>query len=119
MKTIKCSKCKKVCVSDGITAGYGIDKNNKKVCFECCSKEDKEKLLKSKIGDKFTFYYSGGHISNWPGTFKIPIHQIRNNKHNWWGVKRVDVWFTFEGMNFWGLHVGSSHQLMTVTRIKG
>lgn len=119
MKTVKCSKCKNVCIANGISTGYGINQQNKKVCFDCCAKEDKENLLNSKIGDKFTFYYSDSYISNWPGTLKIPVQYIRNNKHNWYGVKRVDVWFTFEGLRFWGLHVGSSHQLITVTRIKG
>jgi hypothetical protein len=120
MKTIKCYQCKKEIIKspDGCGIGYGIDKNKHKICYACCGENDKKELLKAKPGDKFTFYYSGGMVTNWPGSLKIKPYYTKENGHNWWNVKRIDLWFTLDGNKFWCKHLGSSHELITITRIK-
>lgn len=113
-----CSQCGNPFVSTGIGTGYGVDpKTNKKICYKCCGDNDANMLKNSKIGDKFCFYWSKGKISNWPGTLVIEPTYVRVNRHNW-GLRRTDVWFTFEGQNFWGYNIGDNSEILHIKRIK-
>lgn len=106
--------CGHIAVSDGISTGYGIDKDGKKMCYACCAEYDKETLRET---GKLTGYYSGGVFSNWPGSLKITPYYSRTSKHNWGGI-RTDYWLKFEGYNYHGVQIGKNSEVSTIRRIK-
>lgn len=53
---------------------------------------------------------------SWPGTLKIKCH-VRTGRHNIAGT-RYDVWFTFNGKNFYGVTYGDKTQICHIRRIK-
>jgi len=116
----KCSQCKKEIVKpEGCGTGYGIDpKTHAKVCYACCGVNDRKSLIDSKLGDRFCFYFSGGIITNWPASLKIEPRYIKKDGRHNWGLKRTDVWFTLEGLNFWGYIIGSNTEIIHIRRVK-
>lgn len=119
MKKVTCSQCKKEIINTNkFTTGYGIDKNKHKICFDCCGKNDLNSLQTAKIGDKFIFYYDNVNVTNWPGTLKIKPYYTKNNKHNFWHCKRIDLWFNVDNNKFWGKQIGYNNQIVHIKRIK-
>ena len=113
-----CSVCQKEIVPSGCGTGYGIDsKTQAKICYACIGERERNDLLNSKIGDRFTFYYSGGEVMNWSNSLTMTPYWTRTGHHNW-GLKRVDVWFRLEGRHFWGYIIGSDTEILHVRRIK-
>ena len=57
-----------------------------------------------------------GTVQNWPGSLKIPCH-TRCGDHNI-ARTRYDVWFKFEGYEWWGVYYGEDTQLIHCKRTK-
>ena len=126
--TFKCSACKKVKdIPDHGGTGYGVNRQGRKVCYECCALQDRAAMLKT---GKAVLYLSTdsnpvipghnrvvGKVSNWPGTLSFPIYGVRKGNHNIAGV-RYDVWFTVSGENWHGTQYGNNTQLIHCKRIK-
>lgn len=113
---------------------YGLTKNNKKVCYACCDKQDDLNLRKMIPGDKtYGFYLSteptkdpGGNliknctcdfITNWPGTLKIRAftHKTINN----WGYSVYHVNFRYKEREFYARVTGDSKELVDfIQRLK-
>ncbi len=87
-----------------VSLGYGIDENNNKICFECCGKNDLQKLINLPVGKSMVQYLSENTITNWPGTMKINVPYIRSGKHNW-ARNRYDTWFTLDGNKYHAVNV--------------
>jgi hypothetical protein len=118
MKTFKCYVCKETKeVTTGITTGYGYDKHNHKVCFECCGENDKKELTNLKPGQKFFLYLTGNKLTNWPGTLEINNLHVRKGHHNI-ARTRYDVWFVFSGNTYHGVQYGENTQVCHITRVK-
>lgn len=100
-----------------LTTGYAYDKDNNKVCYECCGKQDAETLKNLPVGEKMDLYWDGHNITNWPGTLKItPYHWVRN-RHNF--ARQQDViWFRFEGNHYMAKQTGTLGQIARVKRLK-
>lgn len=100
------------------TSGYGIDKDGNKVCFECCGKNDAKELAELQPKQKTYLYLDTKQktLSNWPGTFKIQLHYIKQGSHNIAG-KRYDVWFDYAGKEFHGVQFGDNTQICHIKRI--
>lgn len=114
-----------------ITTGYGIlPGTDKKVCYPCCAELDKQLMRDT---GKITLYLSCerwaeqrrrgsnirgsmGSVQNWCGSLKILGH-TRSGKHNIAGT-RYDVWFRFEGYEWWGVSYGEYSQLVHCKRTK-
>jgi hypothetical protein len=49
--------------------GYGLDKEGKRLCYDCCTANDTKQIRESSYGDKVTHYISmnGNSVTNWPG----------------------------------------------------
>lgn len=107
-----CSMCGKVCKSDELTGGYGINKKGEKVCFECCGKIDKNTLLNKGI---LSGYFTKGCFGNWPGTFSIKT-KWREGKHNIAGIQ-INFWFKCEGRYFHGTQYGELCECATAKEI--
>jgi hypothetical protein len=92
---------------NNFSTGYGVDKDDNKICFSCCAEEDKKQMNKS---GKITLYVSqtenGYKITNWPGSLVIPVNNgYSKGKHNIAG-SRLDVWFTFNNKQWHGVNYG-------------
>lgn len=116
-----CHVCNKEIVKpDDITTGYGIDKDDHKICFACCGIQDHEYM---RNHDKTTLYLTSKDgrwiVSNWPGTLAISaIGYERQHAHNW-GLSRRDVWFADEFGNHWhGVSYGDFTQLVHCRKLK-
>ena len=113
-----CSSCLASIVkpTDTLAVGYGKNDNGEKVCYPCCAERDKEYMREH---GKITLYLDDkvDTVSNWPGSLRIKVIDRKIGKHNW-NVERTDVWFQFEGNMWWGVHYGSSHQLINCRRLK-
>lgn len=110
-----CSRCGKICVSDGCGTGYGKTTEGAIVCYDCCGKEDKKSLLSLKKGEKYYLYLSDGHLTNWPGTLKIKVTP-KIGRHNMAGVRR-DVWFSLEDKNFHGVQYGDMSEICYIQAV--
>jgi len=116
-----CSVCGKEITreKDSILTGYGIDKDNNKVCFACCGERDKKDLIET--GKMFGYLAKdeqGNYFGNWPGSFKIRVGYIRKSNHNFAGRNgRRDFWFSFNGCNYHGVNIGDN-ECARVKRVK-
>jgi len=104
----------------GISLGYGVDSNGKKVCFACCAKRD---IAYMQNYDRITLYLtldSENHytVSNWPSSLVMRVTHSRVGKHNMTG-QRLTVYFTAkDGSKWWGWHCGNGNQLVHCRRLK-
>jgi hypothetical protein len=116
------------------TTGYGTDADGKRHCFECCAKKDRERMRNMAPGEKITLYLtrdkdktvktpagvtlgSQWHVSNWPGTLKVPCGLPKAGRHNIAGTRR-DVWFCAEGAQWWGVQYGEWTEVVHCTKLK-
>jgi hypothetical protein len=114
-----CSQCcQQIAHEDKFSTGYGIDKDGHKVCFACCGVNDAKELETMPIKGKTILYLDtkAKTLSNWPGTFKIQLHYIREGRHNIAG-KRYDAWFNYKGNEFHAVQYGNNTQIAHVKRI--
>jgi len=118
--TFVCSQCEteKEAKQDGGT-GYAL-LYGKKVCYECCGKNDLNELNNATIGAKFTHYLvvrDGKYfVTNWPGTFSHPV-TVSIGRHNIAG-KRYDSWFKVGKNRFHGVTFGDWTQIHHIKCIK-
>ncbi len=114
----RCSDCQEVKPlgsSNGVGTGYGYDKEDKPVCYQCCGKRDVESMINT---GKAVLYLSKGKVTNWPGTISYHIQYTKTGRHNMAG-KRYDVWFTGpDGFNWHGVQYGDNTQVCHCKRIK-
>lgn len=96
--------------------GYGLDKHNNKICYDCCGKQDGEEMIQK---GKTILYLDTqkGILSNWPGTLKIPVSYITKGRHNIARV-RYDIAFMFEGKRWYGTQYGENTQICHRKRYK-
>jgi hypothetical protein len=120
-----CHRCKRE-YNDADAKKFGKYQGNK-VCYACCAEYDKEYMRKH---GKITLYLThqnplkpgtvsakedGWRVTNWPSSLILPVFHIRKGKHNIAG-SRYDVWFYFEGREWWGRQFGENTQLVHCRR---
>ena len=112
MNTFTCSKCnKEIENTDTFTTGYGVDKNDNKVCFACCGVDDKEYMRNNGKIDLYLVKKDNRyHVVNWPSTLDFPVSYAKKGRHNIAGL-RYDVWFTFEGKTWHGVNYGVNSEI--------
>ena len=99
-----------------IDTGYGINRNNEKVCYACL---DRDYMAQH---DRMALYLQGSNgqyqVINWPGTLRIPIISYSHGRHNIAG-SRVDVWFKdHTGRRWWGVQYGEWTQIVHCRKLK-
>ena len=102
------------------TTGYGI-MNNKKYCYDCCAKTDREDMENS---GRATLYLTkkdvNGSISwevkNWPGSLKFKAY-VKKGSHNI-ARTRYDAWFTVNDKRWHGVQYGENTQIIHCKRVK-
>jgi hypothetical protein len=117
MTTFTCHDCgqtKPVQTSGG--TGYGhYEENGPPVCYACCGERDKAEMQSS---DRFTLYWDGSKVTNWPGSLVIVPDHVRHGSHNIAG-SRVDVWFTGpDGARWHGVQFGEMTQILHCRKLK-
>ena len=118
-----CFQCNKEIIREpnSISTGYGIDKEDHKICFACCGENDRKCLLETgKMYGYFSKDKDGRwYFSNWPGSFKIHAYYTRSSWHNFAGRNgRTDFWCIFEGNHYWGVQIGHNNQCATLRKVK-
>jgi hypothetical protein len=106
--------------------GYATLDNGYYLCYECCGINDRNKLLNSQPGDRFTQYLVFRNdcqfITNWPGTMEITPFTVSKGSHNM-ARYRYDTWFCLkkdngEKLYFHGVTYGDMTQIHHVRRLK-
>lgn len=122
---ILCAYCQEEIVTpvNGVTTGFGRDKDNKIVCYSCCAELDRAAMARD---GKITLYARQSVLSktiwkivNWPGSLRFdPLYQ-RKGKHNI-GRVRTDVWFIVPDDTYiWhGVLIGDNTELLHCKRTK-
>lgn len=117
MKTFKCDNCKRTITNDSdFTTGYGTNREDEKICFECIGFHDKQKLRSLKPGEFMWLYFAKDRLINWPGSFELRPTYVRKGSHNI-ARERIDAWFKFNHHHYHGVNIGDN-QCMKVTRLK-
>jgi hypothetical protein len=101
------------------TTGYGVDKDNNKICYACCANQDLEYMRQH---GKNTLYLTknkdGKHeVTNYPGSLRFPVWHIKESWHNIAG-KRYDAWFGFEGYYWHAVQYGDNTQIAHCKKTK-
>ena len=101
--------------------GYAVDNQDRTICYECCGKQDAELL---RNGEKPLLYLSHTkadlwEVTNWPGSFRIPVHKIGTMKlFGFGGYYKVNtVSFCFEGTWYTG-HDGKNDQVLRYHKVR-
>ncbi len=115
-----CNVCKltKSHTSDS-TTGYGVDKDNNKVCFQCCGDQDKKDMIKHGNAMLYMTKKDGKYIiTNWLNTLKFECPVYWANGHNW-GLTRHNVRFKGPDNKIWyGVTFGDNTQIAHCKRTK-
>jgi hypothetical protein len=119
-KSFFCFVCKleKQSPNDHICGGtgYGLDKENNKVCYSCCGKQDEESM--EKTGKTILYLDTAKRtVSNWPGTLSINLSSLSKGRHNIARV-RYDVSFIHKGKRWHGVQYGDNTQICHCKRSK-
>ena len=113
----------------GHTRGYGIDENNKKICYGCCAEKDKQYMLnngkiKLYLVQRGKWQYkpndnvSTWNITNWPNSLSFPVIWYEIGGHNFAGI-RYDIWFVGPDDHIWhGVQYGENTELCHCKRTK-
>lgn len=119
METFTCYECRetKPVLTDGGT-GYGIDDQDRKICYACCGKRDAAAM--DRDGRISLYWDDNGRIANWPGTLTFTAHTIRKHRHNWHHVGQVTIAYfrDAKGALWSGRHAGGNTQIMHCRRLK-
>jgi hypothetical protein len=99
METNICTQCKVTIEkpTDSFTTGYGIDKDGNKVCYACCGVLDSKRLADGKDPG---LYLEKGFITNWCGTFRIPVTYSRHVARLFFGKPGIVGNFSYMGKNW-------------------
>ena len=65
---------------------------------------------------RITLYLCESEITNWPGSFRMPVTYQRHGRHNIAGT-RTDAWFTFEKQSWHGVLYGQNTQLIHCRKV--
>jgi hypothetical protein len=109
-----CGEVKPFKIQGGTGYGRLNDNPEAMVCYACCGKRE---MATMRATGKATLYLFQNHVTNWPGTLKIPC-TVRTGRHNIARVRR-DVWFSFEGARWHGVQYGDNSQICKCRRLKG
>ena len=118
-----CDECGKHIVHESnLTTGYAIDQQQRKICFQCCGKRDRQSMIDMGHSRHLPLYLTAtdgkGEVTNWPGTLRFPVTHHRNNRHNMGGT-RHDVWFAGPDGHVWhGVQIGEQTQVCHCKRTK-
>ncbi|MBD3261584.1 MAG: hypothetical protein GF334_07880 [Candidatus Altiarchaeales archaeon] len=113
---VTCDVCKNEIKHDGFGTGYGIGKDNTKMCYTCCAEEDKRFMEEN---NKITLYHSTNdneEVINWPGTLRFRSVSFQG-EHNW-GLPRYDVYFIdHTGQKWYGRRIGDNTDLVHCRKV--
>lgn len=110
---------------DSCTTGYGIDRKNDTVCYECCGKRNTADMMKTGRATLYLTTAPDGYwldgktyrLTNWPGSTSFRPHYMRKGAHSIAGT-RYSVWFSGPDKKVWfGVQYGENTQLCHCRRL--
>lgn len=87
---------------------------DKLACFSCCGVLDARNMAESS---RFMLYDVGQELTNWPGTFRVPVRRRRKGSHNV-ARTRHDIWLRYSGHDWHGVRYGEHTQIVHLKRLK-
>ena len=119
--SFRCSQCRQLKpLKHNCGTGYARNDANEFLCYQCCGENDAKELREK---GKAVLYWTGakpgdaGEVTNWPGTFRIPVRHVRTGAHNI-ARRRYDVWFMWEGRDYHGVQYGDNTQICRVKQVR-
>lgn len=115
---MNCEQCGKEIVkpTDSFTTGYGIDENGRKICYECCAKQDESWMNEH---GKITLYFTGNNITNWPGSLSFKALYVKKSFHNIAGYVNFVTFKDHNGKLWYGRQYGAWSDICHCKRYKG
>lgn len=118
-----CAECGQHVVHESdLTTGYGLDRQQRKVCFDCCGTRDRQSMIDTGHSRHLPLYLSSKdgkyEVTNWPGTLRFKVTRHWTGRHNMGGT-RTDVWFVGPDGHLWhGVQIGEWNQVCHCKRTK-
>ena len=113
-----CKQTKTRTEKDGCGTGYALDRDNHKICYDCCAILDKQSMKDTGNSKCLPLYLDSNGVSNWCGSLKFRIRHQRNGRHNI-ARTRTDVWFNGpDGFVWHGTQYGDFTQVCYAKRTK-
>jgi len=108
-----------------ITTGYGLDRDNMKVCYPCCAGVDRAAMIERGRAALYLTWSRSDNgytaplwVANWPGSLRFEVFDYSTGRHNIAG-SRVDVWFIGpDGAVWWGVQYGKNSDIVHCKRTK-
>lgn len=98
------------------TTGYGFDRNKKTYCYDCCAKHEAQAMRDTKQAVLY-LVNNDKEVTDWPGHLRFNVTYKSSGKHNF-GIKRIDLWFNFNGYVWHGVHYGDNSDLVYCKQTK-
>lgn len=94
---------------ENFTTGYGIDRDGKKHCYDCCARIERESMIES---GRSVLYLNEKtrKITDWAGHLSFDVPVLWHTRHNWYMVDHVTyVRFVGPDGKVWtGKHLGDN-----------
>lgn len=102
-----------------ISTGYGTDHDGKTACYECCAKWDRETMTKEGRHTLYLTKKDGKHeITNWPGSLRFPVLNVRTGRHNMAGKRYTAYFYGPDGKLWSGTRYGDMTEIAHCRRLK-
>ena len=114
-----CSTCGELCLPEGCTTGYGIDREGHRLCFDCCAARERERMIETGQATLYlTTREQGWQVTDWPGRLAFPTSGLSTSRHNFGGTRR-DFWFNGPDHYVWhGYQIGGNSDLAHCKRTR-
>lgn len=67
--------------------GYGVNKDGRLVCYDCCTKQERESM-RDRSGPFYAYVSSDGqHVTSWPGGKLGRVYEYAESRSGWAGSK--------------------------------
>jgi len=108
MAHFQCTKCNRIhLVQTSGGTGYGVYKQNEKVCYSCCAKLELADML---LTGKATLYFCKDKVTDWAGKLAFKVLEQRKSNHNMARI-RYDYWFLVANKVWHGYTIGDNTQI--------
>ena len=120
-----CNKDRAPLVSDygknrPMFSGYGVDRENRKVCHACAAKHDRAAMIRD---GRTTLYLCesetrrADRVTNWPGSLSFPVAYWTEGRHNIAG-RTITAYFKGPRNTWWSArNVGNNTQIAHCKRL--
>lgn len=100
------------------TGGYGLDRDGKTHCYQCCADIERASMVESGKATLYLVEEDGkSFVTDFGGKLSFPVRYRKTGRHNFAG-NRYDVWFGGPGGQWHGVTYGDMTQICHCKRTK-